>query len=179
MIQVMKRIFRNIFFMWSFVSVFVVLVIIVIVLVVTKNPEIESEAVVSVNGETVSQSDVDQELTRLKQFYASQNQKIQQSETLEADTIEKLIEKKLLTQYANDQNITVSDDEIEKRYRDVLKLKSEKELLDELENMYGIGKEEYFEVLYLDILREKVQEKADKPYAEWVKEKKQKSIIEF
>lgn len=175
-IKMIQTLFKNIFIVWTFISIFVLLVVITILMFVNKD-QVTEPSVATVNGEAIQEVEVDSELQRMKQFYSSQSQNIEEYSTLEKDTIEKLIERKLLTQYAQSQNISVSDDEIEKRYQAVLTIKSEPELLNELQNMYGIGKEEYLDVLYLDILKEKVQEKVGKSYATWIAEERAKADV--
>lgn len=140
-----------------------------------KNPLLPKAA--TVNGITVTKDELNKKLYFTKNFYEFSKQNLTNYPTLEKDALERLIEDKLVEDYAKKHNITVSEEEVLALYKQKLANKTESELLAQLKNMYGMEKSDYLLVLKNDILREKVQAAIKMPLATWLNEQKKTANI--
>lgn len=139
---------------------------------------IDSKGIASVNGELIEKKELNKEVERMQKFYSSSKQNIENYPSLEKDMLERLIEQRLIEQYAEKNNLKINEDEVKSYYDNaVQREKSEPNLLEKLSEMYGMGKEEYLEKIRMDILREKVQKNVGKPLSEWLTEEKSKAKI--
>lgn len=131
----------------------------------------------SINGELLERGAVKDKAKASEHFFAWANQNVDRS-TLEKDALERLIEYEITVKYAEKQNISVSEDRLQKRYNDALGDKKEKDLLAQIKEMYGLSKEQYLENLRFEILKELVQEDVEMPYKEWIEREKERAKIE-
>lgn len=133
--------------------------------------------VISVNGRRISHTRYTEELQQREYFFRQANQDIDNS-TLRRDVIGSLIDHELIAAYAEDNEITVKNEEIEQRYQQiVLQYNNEEELLTELSKLYGSGKPEYMQIIYHDLLREKVVEHLGSPINQWLEDQKNTAVI--
>lgn len=132
-----------------------------------------------VNGDSVLKSEFDKKVTFSKNFYTYKKQDLNNYSTLEKDILDKLIEDKLIKQYAKNNNISVTDKEILTLYTQKTSKTSEDKLLQQLKDMYDMEKQDYLEVLRKDILREKVQAAVKMPLLTWLEQQKAKADIKI
>lgn len=125
-----------------------------------------------VAGEGIKRSDYEKELARTKQFFIWAKQDISKLPSLEGDVLERMIEMKIVSQYARKNALTVTPKEIEARFAAGLGKKSEAEYLATIHEMYGMEKEDYLQKLSEELLKEKVQQHLQKPLAPWLEEMK-------
>lgn len=151
------------------VALIAIIPLVIFILSLNRNQNTEENSLKSI---TVSSSDIKTEVARSKHFYTYNNQDLKNYSTLEADAKNSVIEKTIIEKYAGLNNLTVTQAEINERYRQKTAEKPEAELLNQLKQMYGISKNDYLVVLKQDILREKVQKSIDKPLSEWLNEQK-------
>lgn len=125
---------------------------------------------------SIKKIDFNNKISEKEKFYASKNQKFDE-ETLEKDVLENLKKVAILSFYAEKNNILVSVQEIEKRYeaivlaynaRNKIKEKDDSQYLKKIEELYGMDKASYLEVIREDILREKVQNSLKMPLNDWL-----------
>lgn len=125
-----------------------------------------------VAGEGIKRSDYEKELARTKHFFIWAKQDVSKLSSLEKDVLERMIEMKIVSQYARRNNIAVDQKEIETRYNALLGKKSETEHLATIKEMYGMEKRDYLQKLSEEILKEKVQKHLQKPLSPWLEEMK-------
>lgn len=119
------------------------------------------------DGVIIRNDELESKLTASKTFYTYNKQDVD-SEVLKEDTLNQLIRDKKVSSYAESKKISVSDDELNKLYNDrVNQNGSEEKLLKKIKDYYGYDKEQYTQVLKMDILREKVQQSIGTPLSEW------------
>ena len=122
---------------------------------------------------TIKNSELDAQVKRMETFYKFSNQDLKNYPTLQKDQLEILIENKIIENYASLHNITVSDSEVSGLYKQKIAKNGEEALLNQLNQMYGMGKQDYLEVLRMDLLKEKVQTAVKMPLADWLKIQKE------
>ena len=133
--------------------------------------------IVRVNGEGITRLEYVKELAITKHFFVWAKQDVGKLPSLEKDVLDRMVEMKIISQYANKNKIVVSQKEIEDRFKVSLGKKSESEFLTTINEMYGMDKNDYLQNLSNDLLKEKVQGKLGEPLAVWlVKMKKTVSI---
>lgn len=128
--------------------------------------------ITKVGNEGILRSDYEKELARTKHFFVWARQDISKLPSLDHDVLERMIEMKLVSQYARKNKITVSQKEIEDGYRAGLGKKSEAEYLATIREMYGMEKGDYLQKLSEDLLKEKVQMELKMPLSSWLTEMK-------
>lgn len=120
------------------------------------------------NSIVITQTEYDQAYQSKQTFYEYSKQKIDEN-TLKKDVLDQLKAEKKIQKYAAENNITVSQSEIDSLYQErVRQNKSEEELLAKIKLLYGYTKEEYRKMLGYDVLRAKVQLKVNEPLTEWL-----------
>ncbi len=124
----------------------------------------------SENSHTVSinKKELQTESSRLYNFYVYSKQTNINKVQIEKDSLNRLIEDKIVEIYAGRNHITVSEEEVAQRYKQILQTKTESALLSQLNQMYGMNKNDYLQVLKTDILREKVQKAVGIPLSKWI-----------
>lgn len=132
-----------------------------------------------VNGIVVSKEELTKNVDFIKNFYSYSKQDIKNYPNLEKDEMQHLIEDKLIESYAKKNSITVTNEDVEKLYAQKQKGITEKDLLDQVEKMYGMNKEDYFEVLRKDILRARVQNAVNIPLSKWLDQEKSRAKIDI
>ncbi len=135
--------------------------------------------VVWVNGEGISKLDYAQELAHTKQFYIWAKQDVKQLPSLDKDVLQRMIETKIVDQYAKKNKISVSQKEIEENYQASLGKRSEIDFLKLISEMYGQNKQDYQQKLADDLLREKVQAKLGEPLANWLARMEKTAAINY
>lgn len=136
------------------------------------------EYVAVVHGEGIKRSEFEQELRQRTQFFTYAKQDVRSLPSLEKDVLENMIDMKLVKQYAVQQNIRVTEEEITNQYQaKVAANNGEVVYLAKISEMYGMEKEQALESIGEDLLREKVQRKVKKPLAEWIEKEKATSEI--
>jgi FKBP-type peptidyl-prolyl cis-trans isomerase (trigger factor) len=113
---------------------------------------------------------IQKEIKRTQQFYKFSNQNLKNYPSLEEDAKKTVVENTIIQSYADSHNIKVYNKEVDERYMQKTQNGGEEKLLLELSKMYGMDKNDYLEVLYRDILREKVQKDIGKPLSPWIKD---------
>jgi hypothetical protein len=132
-----------------------------------------------VNQVGIPLSSFDTELQSRSSFYSQSEGSQPDAETLRRDALSSLIEQELVRQYAVNNNITVSDEEVLERYNARAEQQgSEAALLNELQRLYGTDKASYIATLRQDILREKVVAQLSEPYGDWLEAQRQSSSIQ-
>lgn len=141
--------------------------------------------VASVNGVAIKKQDFEKKLEEKNKFFEYSKQKISE-DTAGKDILEKLIDEKLIENYAKDYKITVSEAEISSRYQIVIEnfnktnnydTQDDLLFLAKIKEMYGIGKNDYLNSIKWDILKEKVQAEVKMPLSDWLAQQKSVSDI--
>lgn len=120
---------------------------------------------------------VQKEIQSKKHFYTQQGLSVDE-EALESEIRARLLEDELVVAYTQKNNITITDAELENRYKEIyMKYGSEEAYLVKMREQYAIDKDAYLEKLRIEILRAKVQEAVKKPLIEWLLEEKKKAGV--
>lgn len=144
--------------------------------VIRLKPALDKQMYITkVVGEGILRSDYEKELARSKHFFTWAKQDVAKLSSLEGDVLDRMIEMKIVSQYARKNNITVSQKDIDESFRATLGKKSEAVYLAKIKEMYGMEKEDYLRKLTEDTLKEKVQAHVKIPLSAWLLEMK-KSI---
>jgi FKBP-type peptidyl-prolyl cis-trans isomerase (trigger factor) len=140
----------------------------------------------SVNDTKITRSDYKKNLNQTKSFYAYSKQDLSDLTSLDKDTLEKMINKILVQNYAENNGITVTDAEIQARYLRVISSfnrnnniadEGDKSFLSKIKEMYGADKNTYLEEIRIDLLKKKVQKKVKMPLVQWLEEQKKSASI--
>ena len=116
----------------------------------------------------IHKSELDSATEANEKFYKFNGQPYDK-DALRQETTKQLINQKLIDNYAQDKNITVSENEVDALYKDrITQSQSEEALLLIIRDMYGLNKSDYRNVLRQDILQEKVQASINMPLADWL-----------
>lgn len=116
-----------------------------------------SQSVARVNG-TYIDADIHSERISHRQMFLENQSQVANPEAISQDVLNLIIDEALISQYAQDNDISVTQTEIDTRYRQLIDTNGETELEDRLAELYGPrGVDNYSEVIRADILRDKVQ----------------------
>lgn len=150
-------------------SAFIVLIICSLLYVLISNSGSNcNDCAYDDNGIEVKSSELNSALSVRKKFYAYSNQQYSE-EVVKSEALAELISKKKIARYAEDNNISVSNIEVDVLYQERVKIfDSEEKLLEQIKIMYDYDKKAYKDLLYHDILSEKVQEKLNIPLSDWL-----------
>lgn len=171
--------------MKKIIVVIVIIVLLIILLLKFIETSNKNDYAAKVNGIDISKTTYNKEVEKTEKFFKWAKQDIQPT-SLQKDTVEKLINESLISQYAESKNITVSDEEITVRYNKVVsgfnarnKITGEKDdkFLSKIKEMYAMNKDDYLKQVEMDILKEKVQADVKMPLVKWLKAEKQKANI--
>lgn len=133
---------------------------------INKNPC--SGCVYSQDGINITGKEYNDLLQARQIFYKYNNKNISE-ESIKSELIKELVNHKKVVTYALNNNIKVTDPEIESLYQARIQQNSnEEKLLQKVKNMYGYSKTDYKKVLERDILWEKVQSNLDIPLTDWL-----------
>ncbi len=115
-----------------------------------------------------------------KCFLESQSQ-VANPEAISQDVLNLIIDEALISQYAHNNDISVTQTEIDTRYRQLIDTYGETELEDRLTELYGHrGVDNYSEVIRADILRDKVQSALpDMSLREWLENERSEAQIDI
>jgi len=151
---------------------------------ISSNPGTQSIA--SVNNNTISKSVYQKRLAETESFYKWGDQNVKNISSLKGDVLDKLIDEEIIKDYAEKNKITVTANEIENRYKQVVagynKNNSitgggDSAFLTKIKDMYGTQKEDYLQQLAYDILRDKVQTAVKMPITKWLESQKKSADI--
>jgi len=140
----------------------------------------------SVNGENITRQAFNSSLQEAQNMHNWQKQPAANINTLQRDILNNLIDGALIKQYASSHSITVSDSEVNNRYiitvgsynnRDNLTSSSDNAFLARINQMYGIGKNEYLQTIKMDLLKQKVQASVGEPLVLWLTRQKKSADI--
>ena len=128
----------------------------------------------------ISKESYDREVERLSRFFKA-NKQSYDTDTIERDVRQGLIDKLIVEEYARQNDITVNENILDSYYAQrVEQFSSEDAFLSEIDRLYGMDKESYVEILRYDLLREAVQARLNQPLSEWlsVQRKNSQLVIE-
>jgi parvulin-like peptidyl-prolyl isomerase len=135
------------------------------------------DCVFNQDGIKITNSELNEAVKARETFYKYNKQEIS-ADILETDVLKQLKDEKRIQKYAKENNVKVSQSEVDDLYQErVRQNKSEEELLAKIKQLYGYTKEEYQKVLEYDVLRAKVQTKVNEPLAEWLSKQPDKINI--
>lgn len=126
------------------------------------------------NSIVLTAEEIEQRVVQQKRFHDQKNNAIEESALWESAR-QDLVEQKIIERYAQKNGISVTNDQILSYYETRLKSEggSEAKLLQELSDLYGIDKSEYFENIRYSLLREAVQERLKQDLLSWLRQQKQ------
>ena len=112
-------------------------------------------------------------------FLAAQEQEIDEN-TVSRDVLDIMIDDILISRFARTNSITVTEDEVDARYEQIISMLEDGEIEERIQELYGENTSEYRKVLRADILRDKVQyELGDTPLREWLSERRSEARIDI
>jgi hypothetical protein len=124
--------------------------------------------VAMVNGYCIEHGQLDSEVAIQRRFYAAQ-QDIPEIAVLEGDALDSLIDRRLIEKYALSSSIVINEEAINSYYQArIAAYGSEQTFLDELQRLYGIGKDKYLANVAYELLREAVQANLSQPLSQWL-----------
>lgn len=133
--------------------------------------------VATVNSEGVLPEDYEKSLDHLMKFYTWSKQNIQNTDAIKKDVLERLIEQKIMYEFAVKNNIKMDEKELLERYQSARGKKTEEQYLKLINDMYGMSKKDFLQNLSDEILKEKIQSFVKKPFLIWLQEMKKKTNI--
>lgn len=145
----------------------------------------ESGSIGTVNKTGLSKKEYEEKVNAGRVFYRYSKQDPRPG-ALEQSAIDSLITESLINEYVREKNITVADKEIGERYEGIvagynrnhqMAGTDETAFLEQLKTMYGIDKNDYLKEVKTDILKEKIQAKANMPFARWLENAKGAAAI--
>ena len=139
-----------------------------------------------VNGHLIQRSSYQNKLTQTNNFYGFSKQDSSLTAPVKNDTVDGLVDEQLVEKYAKDHKITVTDEAVLSQYRVVVKAynirnnikEDDSQFLAKIKEMYGQSKNDYLEVVRMDILKEKVQGAVKMPLAQWLEKQKKTGTIQ-
>ena len=121
-----------------------------------------------VNDVEISFLQLDEATAEVLTFYAANEQTVDES-TLRTNTLNNMIDQAIIAQYAQANEITVPDEDIQRvMSARIEQYGSGQKLSAEITRLYGISLERYTTNLRDDLLREKVQSSVNLPLSEWL-----------
>ncbi len=100
------------------------------------------------------------------------------SSAIPADLLDELIEETLTLQFAKEHNLLPSGQEIKEKYQQAVKsIGTEKEYLEKIKTIQGIGKDEVLQKIKLELTKEKIEKFTKIPFDVWIKTEKEKADI--
>jgi len=125
------------------------------------------------NEVVVTQTEYTQATDRLTQFLQA-NQQTLDSLTIESDVSRQLLDRAVINDYAETNNISVNSQELTNYYEQrVLSYENEAAFLEEINRLYDLDKQKLLQEASYSLLREKVQESIDLPLSKWLEQKRQ------
>ena len=141
------------------------------------NPCDSKTGVALVNGNCVLKEAFNVNLKRAEMIANNASESAKKSRE---EIIAELVDAEIIDEYAKENNITVSEFELQDKYTKAYQsLGSEEEYLKKIQELQGIGKSEVLELIRQDILKEKVQKSLGTPIENWLAEQRAKSKIEL
>lgn len=127
-----------------------------------------SDCVYSKDDINITENEYEDLLKTRQVFYKYNNQNINE-ESLKSELINELVNQKKVEAYAANNNIKVTESEIDALYDERIKQNSnEEQLLQKINDMYGYSKADYKKILEKDIMIEKVQSALGVPLSDWL-----------
>ena len=121
---------------------------------------------------TIKRDDIEKEINSTTHYYSFQHQNFKDYPTLESDAKTRVIDNAIIRNFSDTHNIKATSNEVNERYAQKIQSDGEQKLLQRIYDMYKISKEDYLEILTMDILREKVQQSVGKSLPTWLEEQK-------
>lgn len=127
-----------------------------------------SKTVAKVNGEKITQTDLDKRMKKVKLAYEQQGMKFegqqgqQMIKAVEQQQLEEMINQKLLLQAAEKEGVVASNDVINKRFDEIKKNFGSDQKFNDAMKMYGYTEEELREMLKYDITYAALYDKVTK-----------------
>ncbi len=135
--------------------------------------------IAKVNNECILRSDYQKNLERANRIMRTSESSPSADLNNPDYVLSELVQQELIGKYAKENNISVSQGEINTRYESAYKsVGTEEQYLEKLKNLQGITKENVLELIREDILKEKVQKSLKTPLEVWLKEEVKKSQIQ-
>lgn len=180
-------------FIYSVVSALLMGIILYLFFLQKKTEKIATtdfkDFVAVVNDHGIKKEIFDKKLEETTYFFTHKNQDISSMSSLSSDVLAKLIDEILISQYAEEEGISITEREITNRYQQIVEGYNTREkskddtddaaFLIQIKKMYGMNKSDYLEMVKKDILREKVQEKVKKPITDWLVDQRKNSNIKI
>jgi hypothetical protein len=93
--------------------------------------------------------------------------------------LDQVIDLELISHYAEQNKIEVKDSEVNDKYQLAVKsVGTEQEYLEKLKTLQGIDKNQVFELIKIDILKDKVRKSLQTPLESWLNQQKHQAKIE-
>lgn len=135
-----------------------------------------------VGGDTgISREKIQTSLSQKLTFFSYAKQTLPSPKILEKEVVNDLINFAYIQHYAKTNKISVSDDELQIKFRNVLLATNmnERDFLTKINLMYSESKAQYFEILYQDLLTQKVKNLINEPLSTWLEKQKKSEKIEY
>ena len=135
-----------------------------------------------VGGDTgISREKVQTSLSQKLTFFTYTKQTLPSQKILEKEIVNNLTNFAYIQHYAKTNKVNVSLEELQTRFQKVLlsTKMNERDFLSKINLMYSESKEQYFEILYQDILTEKVKNSINEPLSTWLEKQKKSEKIEY
>lgn len=130
-----------------------------------------------VNGVGITKLAFTDQFNQIVSFYKQSNQTVNE-QAIKQSVLDDLINKQLVTEYAQKNNIVISQEQIDAYYNQrASSYKSEQEFLATLTKLYGTNKEQYKATLAYDLLSSAVQQKVRQPLESWLQQQRQSAKI--
>ena len=141
-----------------------------------------------VNNEYITRADFQEKLHETTKFFEATKQDISKIPSFNSDVLNNMIDEKLISEYAQSNNIKASDSEVLNRYDLVVRGYNghnnitggeDTQFLFKIKEMYGTDKNTYLEEVKNDILKEKVQIAVKMPLKDWLEFQKKTADIKI
>lgn len=145
-------------------------------------PKKDSNFFLKVNGVEIKREDYQTLFAQQQNFHKWNGENILDasiSAQIKKESLDSLIERSIMEQYAQKEGINVSDDELLDHYNKASSsFGTENLYLAKIAQIYGIDKSQLLYKMRGDILKQKIETKVGLPIESWLKNQKQKTKIE-
>ena len=119
-------------------------------------------AVATVNGEEITEQELDVQLNQYRQQYASQGMDLDAEPDLlaevQSDVLNEMIDQKLLLEYAADEGLTASQEAMDAEYQALLQQVGGEETLQELLDAQGMSRDELMGLIEDEVMLKYLQD---------------------
>lgn len=164
----------------AYVLLILAIVLLVVLSYIVYHHSQRSQSIARVNGAYI-QSDTYTERIENRQTFLEAQSQMASPDAISQDVLNLMIDEALISQYAKDNDISVTQAEIDAHYQQLVSTYGEAELEGRLEELYGPrGISNYNEVIRADILRDKVQASlADISLRDWLENERSEANIDI